>query len=83
MAHKFVVNDEYYLYVARSGIFDVEEFSNDIDNKGVFAAEDIPSGANIGTVEGNKIRSFEDFTKLSSDDLYFLIFNEKLGYAVL
>jgi len=50
VAHQFVVNDEYYLYVARSGIFDEEEFSNDIDNKGVFAAENIPSGAYIGTV---------------------------------
>jgi len=83
VVHQFVVNDEYFLYVARSGIFDEEEFSNDKDNKGVFTAEDIPSGAYIGMVEGDKIRSFEDFTKLSSDDIYFLIFNEKLGYAVL
>jgi len=83
VAHKFIVDDKYHLYVAQSGIFGGKEFRNDIDHNGVFAVEDIPSGANIGTVMGDKISSYKEFMKMASTDYYYLFFNERLGHAIL
>ena len=82
-AHRFIMDEEYALYVARSGISGEDDFKNDLDDKGVFAAQDIRSGMRVEYVEGERIKSYQEFMNLSSNDYYFLVLNERLGFAIL